>query len=201
MVLRSQGPGWRPARVISLAAGLSAALPGMARAQFAGDYAPANWTVTDTAGGNVDTSLAPGSITLIDGANEVAGYTSYTVTVPYAAVVTFNWSYLNNDLYQDPLFEPAGYLLDGNLNSLIDELGSPAQNGTITVSLAAGDVFGFEVSTFDGYYGGYNGSPGSAFLTLSSFGVPEPASWAMLAFGLCSLSLCSLGLAARRRVG
>jgi hypothetical protein len=175
---------------------LGAALPGMARAQFAGSYAPANWTVTDTAGGSVDTSLAPGAITLIDGANQVAGYTSYTVTVPYAAVLTFNWSYLNNDLYQDPLFEPAGYLLDGSLTSLIDELGSPAQNGTVTVALAAGDVFGFEVSTFDGYYGGYNGNPGSAFLTLSGFGVPEPASWAVLAFGLSPL-----GWAARRRAG
>jgi PEP-CTERM motif len=172
-----------------LVAGLAAVVPSVAHADFIGNFAPPNWTVTDTAGGSVNTSLAPASITLIDGADEIAGYTSYTLTVPYSVVVTFNWNYLNNDLYQDPLFEPAYYDVNGTLTELTNDLGSPTQNGTVTIALSAGELFGFEVSTFDGYYGGYNGSYGSAFLTISDLLVPEPASWPILVFGLGLLGL------------
>jgi hypothetical protein len=177
------------ARALWLVAAMCPALPGVAQAQFAGAFAPGNWTTTDTAGGLVDASGAPGAILLTDGADDVGGYTSYTITLPYAAVLTFNWSYINNDLYQDPLFEPAGITLDGTYSDLIDELGDPTQSGTDTISLQAGDVFGFEVQTFDGYYGGYNGSYGSAFLTLSDLAVPEPASLPVLAAGLGALCL------------
>jgi len=179
----------RTIALFGMAAGMCMAAGGAARAQqgFSGAFAPGNWTVTDTAGGLVDASQAPSAITLIDGANQVGGSTLYTITVPYDVTLTFNWNYLNNDLYQEPLFEPAGYVAGGIPTQLTDDFGAILQNGTVTVDLTAGEIFGFEVSTFDGYYGGYNGDYGSAFLTLDSFAVPEPASLAMMGVGLAAL--------------
>jgi hypothetical protein len=188
----------RPARLGLLAVGLAVGLPGAAQADFNGDYALVNWTLTDGAQGGVDLSQAPQTVTLFGGANDVAGATSYTITVPNAIVLSFDWSYINNDLYQDPLFEPAGYLVDGILFQLTDDLGAPTQSGTVTLALSAGDVFGFEVVTFDGYYGSANGTYGSSFLSVTDFAVPEPVSWPVLALGLGALAMLVIRRPAHR---
>jgi hypothetical protein len=112
----------------------------------------------------------------------------YTEIVPVSMIYDFIWKYTTLDL-DGSAFDPAGYVLNGIYTQLtVDDLpfGS-MQSGGFSLSLDAGDEFGFYVETTDGVLG-----PG-----VLSFGIgviPEPATWAMLitGFGL-------VGFVARRR--
>jgi hypothetical protein len=98
------------------------------------------------------------------------------------------WEYTTFDA-DGSLFDPAGYVLNGVYTQLtVDGLpfGS-TQSGSFSINLAAGDEFGFYVSTTDGFVG-------PATLSFGQGVIPEPGTWAMMiaGFGL-------VGFAARRR--
>ena len=150
-------------------------------AGFSGSYAPNNWTLTNSnADGFVDTSNAPGSISLTGGNNwsYESGQTAYTTTAAVNSLVSFNWYYSTTDW--EPYYDPFGFLLNGVFTELTDPWGSQSQSGTYSTLLNAGDIFGFAVNTTDNSYG-------SASVTISDFEatqVPEPASvLGLLAFG------------------
>ena len=72
-----------------------AASPAQALTQFAGDYAPRNWTQTIGGDGLIDTSGAPASIFLKgsdDGSFNPAN-TDFTIAAPTAGTVSFDWNY------------------------------------------------------------------------------------------------------------
>lgn len=185
-----------------LHAAVAAALIGFsmtASADFSGYYAPAQWaTVHASEGGidlgSVDTTGAAASITLI-GSNsspEELGLPSrleFTITAPAAGTFSFDWSYASSD--ESPLYDPAGWIVNGPLR-LTDDEGGSSQSGHLSVSVLAGDVIGFHVTTEDNY-------GGNATLTITNFSaplpVPEPASVAMMSLGLLGLA----GLAGVRR--
>jgi hypothetical protein len=140
------------ASVAAFALGMS----GTASADFIGDNAIANWTVTDNAGGVVDTSAAPASITLTSGNSGIAGDTFFTIAAAAAETISFNWSYVTNDLWGQSGTDAFGYVINGNVTTLIDpnqDFTIPTQSGTATFAVNAGDVFGFNANTFDGLYG------------------------------------------------
>lgn len=145
-----------------------AASPVQALTQFAGDYAPGNWTQTIQGDGSIDTSGAPASITLT-GANDGGGNqnTDFTIAAPTAGTVSFDWSYTTTDI---AFYDPFGYLLNGAFTQLTDDGGSSNQSGSASFSVLAGDMFGFRQNSLDSCCG-------RASTTISNFNGPiAPAS-------------------------
>ena len=168
-----------------------------ASADFSGYYAPAQWVVGHapdnlTDFGSVDTTGAPGSITLIGSDNNPVDFTfsrvDFSIVAPAAGSFSFDWAYTSTDGF-GAIYDPAGYLKNGQFQ-LTDDVGADSQSGQVSLLVAAGDVIGFHVTTLDNY-------GGSASLTISNFSapVPEPASVAMMTLGLLGL----VGVAAARR--
>lgn len=148
-----------------------AATPAQALTQFAGDYAPANWTQSIGGDGLIDTSGAPASI-ILKGANDYSGNdvnTDFTIAAPTAGLVSFNWSFLSDD---DAQYDPFGYLVGGVFTKLTDDSGAMLipQSGTASFSVLAGQFFGFRQNSTDSKYG-------RASTTISNFNGPTaPAS-------------------------
>jgi len=147
---------------------------------FQGPYAPVNWTLTTNGGdGSVDTSGAPGSITLQGSNNESGNFTDFTSLAVGDGLVSFFWDYTTRD--SEDYHDPFGYLLDGTFTQLTDGGGARNQSGPASFSVLAGQTFGFRAVTTDGV-------GGSAQSTISSFeapggsaAVPEPGTWAAAA--------------------
>ena len=146
-----------------------AANPAQALTQFAGDYAPANWTQSIQGDGSINTGGAPASISLFganDGSNANQN-TDFTIAAPLAGTVSFEWAYSSND--KIPAFDPFGYLLNGAFTELTDGFGGLNQSGSVSFSVLAVDVFGFRQNSDDS--GG-----GRANTTITNFNVSLAAS-------------------------
>lgn len=133
------------------------------------------------------------------GASIIDNYTLYIELVDASETLTFNWLYATLD-DGGAAWDPAGYLINNTLYQL-----SPASSGagiisagTLTVTLAAGDTFGWYVNSIDSRNG-----PGLLAIAVTDetltpapvSAVPEPASLGMLLSGLLLVG----GLARRRR--
>ena len=107
---------------------------------FEGDYDPANWTTTVVNGdGSVDTTGAPGSITLTGGTRLCCGgYTTYTANATAAGPVSFNWNFSKAFSGSSSFF----YLINSN-PTLIS--GNYNSTGITSFNVAVGDIFGFLV--------------------------------------------------------
>ena len=94
-----------------------AASPAQALTNFAGDYAPGNWTQSIGGDGLIDTTSAPGSISLT-GADDAGGLqnTDFTIAAPTAGTVSFDWNFSTLDTSSE--FDPFGYLLNGAFTQL-----------------------------------------------------------------------------------
>jgi hypothetical protein len=142
---------------------------------FAGPYAPANWTLTTNGGdGSVNTAGAPSSITLngsdtgsLDSIN-----TDYTISAAASGPVSFNWNYSSLD--PDDIYDSFGYLLNGTFTQLANN-GSQGP-GSSLFNVATGDTFGFRVFTLDDTFG-----RGTA--TISNFSAPVPGPLPLLGVG------------------
>ena len=147
-----------------------AASPAQALTQFAGDYAPGNWTQTIGGDGSIDTSGAPASI-ILRGADDDSGNdvnTDFTIAAPTAGTVSFDWNYSTLDTISE--FDPFGYLLNGAFTQLTNNGGGLTQSGSASFSVLSGDVFGFRQNTIDSCCG-------KASTTISNFNGPTaPAS-------------------------
>jgi hypothetical protein len=159
--------------VLGVASAATLASPGHALLQqdFAGVYAPANWTFADNGGdGSVNIAGAPASITLTGNDNGVfAIFTDYTINATASGPVSFDWAY-NTD---DSGYDRFGYLLNGSFNFLSTING---ETGTTSFAVVAGDVFGFSIDGNDGIFG-----PGNA--TISNFSAPVPGPLPLLGVG------------------
>ena len=145
-----------------------AANPAQALTQFAGYYAPANWTQTIQPDGSINTGGAPASITLTGADNGgVDKNTDFTIAAPAAGTVSFNWSFLTAD---GPFYDPFGYLLNGAFTQLTDGFSAQQnQTGSASFNVLAGDVFGFRQNSDDSQLG-------RASTTISLFNGPVAAS-------------------------
>ena len=133
---------------------------------FAGDYTPANWTTTVSGDGSVDTTDAPGSITLTGGTRSInGGYTTYTANATAAGQVSFSWDY-SRAFSGSSSFS---YVINSNYTLINTGSGSSA-TGITSFNVAIGDIFGFDV--------GNGGSVpfGLATVTISNFSAPIPSS-------------------------
>jgi hypothetical protein len=146
-----------------------AANPAQALTQFAGDYAPANWTQSIQGDGFINTGGAPASISLFgaDDGTENNQKTDFTIAAPTAGTVSFDWAFSTDD--ESTGFDPFGYLLNGAFTQLTIDDSSLTQSGSASFSVLAGDVFGFRQDSFDSL-------GGTASTTISNFNGPLAAS-------------------------
>ena len=145
-----------------------AANPAQALTQFAGYYAPANWTQSIQGDGSINTGGAPASISL-SGANDLTftnQNTDFTIAAPTAGTVSFDWAFSTDDDF--PAADPFGYLLNGAFTQLTINDSSLTQSGSVSFSVLAGDVFGFRQNSNDSNFG-------RASTTISNFNRPLPA--------------------------
>jgi hypothetical protein len=146
-----------------------AANPAQALTQFAGDYAPANWTQSIQGDGFINTGGAPASISLsgADDGTVTNQNTDFTIAAPTAGTVSFDWAFSTDDML--PESDPFGYLLNGAFTQLTIDNFSLTQSGSASFSVLAGDVFGFRQNS-------PNSCCGGASTTISNFNGPLAAS-------------------------
>jgi len=159
-----------------------------AHAGFVAPYSLGNFTLLNTnADGSANTLDGGLSVNIIGGNNGsgLEGTTDLTIAAVAAGIVHFQYSYFSTD---DPFFDNTGYLLDGVYTELTDTSGV---SGSVDFAVAAGQIFGFRVYTFD------NGNePG--IVTISDFnvaagggapGVPEPSMLSLILIGCSVLAI------------
>ena len=133
---------------------------------FAGDYDPANWTTTVSGDGSVDTTGAPGSITLTGGTiGCCGGSTTYTANATAAGQVSLSWDYSS----ASSGFSRFSYLINSN-STLINAGSGRSVAGITSFNVAVGDIFGFYVEN-SGVI-----PVGLATVTISNFSAPIPSS-------------------------
>jgi hypothetical protein len=120
--------------------------------------------------------LNAGLALMLTGGNNgtgLSGTSDFLATAVAAGAIEFQYTYNSLDA---PGFDSAGYMIQGLFIQLTDTGGD---SGTASFTVAAGDVFGFRVATFDNTQ-----EPG--VLTISDFAVgaasaPEPATLPVMA--------------------
>jgi hypothetical protein len=131
-------------------------------------------------------------------------YLEYTIPAPNAGKVRFKWDYKTTDRgynqVQGPAYDPFGYVLNGQFIQLSDDNLSytQPQQGTVTFTVAAGDVFGFRLDCTDCRFGG-------ATVVISDFSgpLPDPVPIPTISVWSMGILMLVLGLVARfsRRLG
>jgi len=91
------------------------------------------------------------SVTIVGGDNDsdTQGFSFITLEVPQDITLSFDWSYTTTDLAG---FDSAGYIIGNTFFPITDDEITD-QSGSETVTLNAGDVFGFAVETQDNTFG------------------------------------------------
>lgn len=133
-------------------------------AQFQGDYAIANWVLTNVNGnGSIDTTDAPNSITLTGTDNlPGAGNTNYTNIIANTTQITFSWVY---STFDGANFDYPNIIINNEIPVIFtgfDTNGSNDQSGTMIVNVIAGDSFSINMYSTDGCCG-------SASVMISNF--------------------------------
>ena len=142
--------------------GAIATQPAQAITGFTGPYAPANWSFTNSVGGSVDTSGAPGSITLsLPQSHFVDTYGIYTTVSQGSGQVSFDWERLWTDSTITFLLNGVQTLIAGDRWS-----GDYAFSGTGSFAVSNDDTFGF---LFDNL----NIDDSTNSLTISNFSAPS----------------------------
>jgi hypothetical protein len=135
---------------------------------FAGPYAPANWTITQTnSNGSVNTAGAPASIALVSSNGlSGAGTMDYSIAIPCTGTVSFNWNYTTTDGAQ---YDYPRYRINGGAPVIFPGystgLGLTPQSGTLSLPLNAGDVLGLQAYSTDNF-------AGACTITISNFSAP-----------------------------
>lgn len=124
----------------------SCASCGLANASFINEYAPNNWTLTNTDADGFASVQSGGLNLVLTGGNTgsgVPGLTDFTIAAPAAGTVAFSFDYSSLDF---PTFDFAGYLLGNTFVQLAD---SDGMSGNVKFAVSAGEQFGFRVGTAD----------------------------------------------------
>jgi len=153
--------------LVALLALLFTALAPSAQAGFIDQFPLSDFTLVNSPNSQLNNGFVTmsGDSIVLTGGNSGSGEpgtTDLTTTVMTAQVVEFLYSYFSLDI---PNADDAGYLINGSLFPLAVASGA---SGIVTLSLTAGEVFGFQVGSADNQF-----EPG--VLTISSVTTPEPA--------------------------
>lgn len=144
------------------------------------------YTLSNSNGGDGYVSGSAPTFKLYGADNGVgSNYTTYTSTFTSPTTLTFNWSYTTHDCCGS-YWDPAGYVLNGSYTQLSTDSQTQGQDdtsGTTTVSIGAGDTFGWYVWSRDSYDG-----RGELAVTTSVAPTPEPGSLFLMGTGLLGVA-------------
>lgn len=165
------------AAVLLLIAPLSASMAQATTVGFTGDYAVANWTVSNPNGGSINTVGAPAGIVVIEPNNGIGGaIASYTIAAAGTGTFSFDYVYGGTD---------CGWASALVYNGASSTLSSNCGSGSYSMAVNLGDLMGFGVQTDDGILG-------STTLAISNFtapaAVPLPAGGLMLLTALGAIA-------------
>ena len=82
-----------------------------------------------------------------DNGSGTMGTTDFKITVPNLITFSFDWEYTSNN--GSPFWDVFGYFINGTFTQLTDDNGLLSQSGTATVTVTAGQMFGFRMKTLD----------------------------------------------------
>lgn len=131
-------------------------------AAFINAYAFDNFVLTETNSDGTVSTPDGGLTALLVGPNNGSGNsgaTDWLITSIGTGIVSFDFSYYSDDT---PGYDSAGYYLNGVVTQFANSSG---QAGPVSFSVNLGDVFGFEMDSFDNQNG-----PG--IVTISDFSAP-----------------------------
>ena len=150
---------------------------------FTGNYAPGSWTFFNNGSAGGSGSLNSTTMTITGNDSGCwpcysGASTGFTTTAAYSGTISFNWAFTTYDS-DGPGYDYPFYITINNTTILGNFMTS--ENGTISFSVNAGDVFGFGVYSVDQAFG-------AGVLEITNFKstsqVPEPASMFLLGTGL-----------------
>jgi hypothetical protein len=147
-------------------------------AQFQGDYAIANWSLSNINGnGSVDTTNEPNSITLTgtDGLDG-EGNTNYTNIIANTTQITFSWAY---STFDGASYDYPNIIINNGIPVIFigfNTTGSNDQSGTMNVNVSAGDSFSINMYSSDGCCG-------SASVIISNFTIATTSVSSLTIFG------------------
>jgi hypothetical protein len=154
---------------------------------FTGDFAPANWTLTNSNGGDGYQVVNSSSSVSVYGANNAEeggfpNYTTFSITAPSTGTVNVSWLYNTYDCCGS-YYDPAGYEVNGVYSQLTASNYNEgvSQMGEVSFWVNAGDTFGFYVYSTDSCCG-------AGEITISpTAAIPEPSTVGYLIGGLAAL--------------
>ncbi len=145
-----------------------------AQADFSRQYAPSYFTLNlQNANGSVNTSGAPGNITLSGGDNGSGspGKTDYTTISPVDGPVSFDWNYLSP--FDVASSNPFNFVVNNVATNIYADSTASSSSGTYNTTVTAGQKFGFEVAASN------NGNLGAS-IKISNFSAPVPEPMSIL---------------------
>ncbi|MCZ2140191.1 MAG: GEVED domain-containing protein, partial [Bacteroidia bacterium] len=146
---------------------------------FAGYYAPGNWTLTQNNSNGVVNPVSPTTITISSGTNGsgLPGSTEVSIPINCAGVVSFNWTYTHADAFGS-LFDYPQYAINSNPDSLFTNFiqgGSNSQSGIQNLYVNAGDTIHIKIVTIDNDLTPCN-------MTFTNFSAPKPPTSGSVSF-------------------
>lgn len=177
--------------LLALAGIASLASVGSAHAEFSGAYAPQNWAVSNSNGGNgtavasiSQLQLTSSNFTDFDAAPLGASALNFSITVLEDTTLSFHWQYTtadDNGSSQDTF----GYAINGVATQLSTDGTYDAQSGTQSLQVLAGQTFSFQSVSQDSLFGAATATI-TEFNAISS--VPEPGALVLMGVGLLSVA-------------
>ena len=144
-------------------------------ADFSGQFAVTNWTISTQAFGcgssSVNTSGAPASVALSTGTGCSDIGASFTFpSAPSAGTVAFSYTYAVG--LNGPAHYPASYVVNGVSTQFSDNAGANSQSGNLTFPVQQGQSFGFVFQAVSSF-----GQVDS--LTISNFSFSAPTNFSV----------------------
>jgi hypothetical protein len=152
------------ARLLGLLLTVTVFSQSSANADFEGDFAPSNWTYSETSSVSHSLTSTQMQITSKDSGPLVSNSASYSIYVPYYIdSISFDYSYVTTDINGSP-FDMPQYKIDDSATNLVSS--DIPQNGSESGTRSIGDIGG---KSFAIIQNAIDSQLGAATVTITNF--------------------------------